>query len=185
MTSQRKIEANRRNGCKSRGPTSTKGKRRASGNARKYGLSVPILVDRQAQGKALNLAYAIAGKGANNDVLAQALVVAEIELELERIRQARGTAIETAMKQTRAANGEPDSASPSAHPTHSPPDQMAALPDGFIQALPALQRIERYERRAYSRRKNAVARLHDLRLLQHLKSIDATEQHNQRGALNV
>ncbi|MEJ2375943.1 MAG: hypothetical protein P8Y71_11175 [Pseudolabrys sp.] len=178
MTSQRKIEANRRNGCKSRGPTSTKGKRRASGNARKYGLSVPILVDRQAQGKALNLAYAIAGKGANNDVLAQALVVAEIELELERIRQARGTAIETAMKQTRAANGEPTSP---ARPL--PADQK--LPDGFIKALPALQRIERYERRAYSRRKNAVARLHDLRLLQHLKSIDATEQHNQRGALNV
>lgn len=163
MTSQRKIEANQRNGRKSRGPNSAKGKRRARGNARRFGLSVPILVDRQAQAEALNMAHAIVGKEASDALLAQALVVAEIELELQRIHHARGTAIELAMRQAGAVKDVPAAAS-TTRSTSLPADFTAALSDGFIGALPALRRIERYERRAYSRRKKALLRLNYLQL---------------------
>ena len=158
MTSQRKIEAVRRNGRKSRAPTGTKGKRRARGNARKFGLSVPILVDRRVQAEALSMARAIAGKDTNDQVLAQALVVAEIELDLRRIRRARLTAIEMGMRQAGGSIELPTSSSP------QPGGATTALSDGFIKALPDLQAIERYERRAYSRLKKARAHLACLQL---------------------
>jgi len=42
MASERQIEANRRNARKSTGPRSTSGKKRASGNAFRHGLTKPI-----------------------------------------------------------------------------------------------------------------------------------------------
>ena len=42
----------------------------------------------------------------------------------------------------------------------------------FVITLPLLRRIERYERRAYSRRKKAMTRLNDLRILSQLSPLD-------------
>jgi len=162
MTSVRKIEANRRNGRKSRGPTSIQGKRRARGNARKHGLNVPILADRKRQAEALKIARAFVGKEANDALLAQALIVAEIELELQRIRRARLAAIESAMPRPGAADPGAEEYGSSAS---SPTDQEAPLADAVIKALPTLRSIERYERRAYSRGNKALMRLNCLLLM--------------------
>jgi len=48
------------------------------------------------------------------------------------------------------------------------PDVDLAGAEAGVCALPVLKRIDRYERRAYSRSKKAMARLNDLRLLSQL-----------------
>jgi hypothetical protein len=165
MVSQRKIETNRRNGRKGCGPRTATGKLRSRVNARKHGLSVSVLIDPKLQATTLQLAHAIVGSNADDRELAQALIVAEAELTLQRIRQARVTIIESAMAKTGAWR------IPDTMDTSAPqPTATGAELDAFIGALPILSNIERYERRAYSRRDKAVQRLSDLQLLTRLGS---------------
>jgi hypothetical protein len=100
MTSQKKIESNRRNGRKERRPRSAKSRSRL--NARKHGLSLPIMANHELQAEALNLAHAIAGEGADNALLEQALIIAECELDLQRVQEARRVAIEREIAMRRA-----------------------------------------------------------------------------------
>jgi len=120
-------------------------------NARKHGLSIPLKMNGNKS--TFDIAQAIAGNNANDDILGQALVVAECELMLQRIDQARVAAIEQAMSEV--------------------PKQAEAtainLAGAFAEALPTLSGIERYERRIYSRKKRAVAHLHDLQAIAQLK----------------
>ncbi len=164
MVSQRKIEANRRNGRKGCGPRTVVGKLRSCANARKHGLSVSVLIDAKLQATALQLAHAIAGKNADDGVLAQALIVAETELTLQRIRRARVALIEMAMAKTGAGQA-PDSVAPSA-----PQPNVGAEVETFVKALPTLSSMERYERRAYSRGKKALQCFNDLQQIAQLKS---------------
>jgi len=156
MTSQRKCEANRRNAKKAKGPRSLKGKQRSRSNAHKHGLSTALAADRKLHHQ---LAQAIAGDTATGEVLEQALIVAEIELDILRIRQARTAMFEQAMRETPAEDG-----------TASKQDSRLSsidipIVDAFVRALPTLGRIERYERRAYARRKKALTRLEDLKAM--------------------
>ncbi len=54
-------------------------------------------------------------------------------------------------------------------PNQADTTTMTELAGAFAEALPTLSGIEHYERRAYSRKKRALARLHDLQLIAHLK----------------
>ena len=61
MTSQRKIEANRKNARASTGPKSKEGRERSARNARRHGLAVPIWGDPKAAADAAKLAREIVG----------------------------------------------------------------------------------------------------------------------------
>jgi hypothetical protein len=149
MVSLRKIEANRRNGQKSRGPRTIAGKFRSRVNARKHGLTIPIVADQGFHATLADLTHAIVGQDAGERMVEQGLIIAQAELELRRIRQARLVTIETAVGD--------------AADTQSSDAAIAA--EAFVSALPLLGRIERYERRAFLRRKKAAARLTDLQMM--------------------
>jgi hypothetical protein len=89
MTSARKIKANRANARASTGAKTVHGKARAAQNARRHGLSLSILENPVLSVEAENLARVIAGEGATPEILHFARRVAEAQIDLIRIRQAR------------------------------------------------------------------------------------------------
>ena len=134
MATDRQIAANRRNGSLGRGPKTSAGKARSSRNALKHGLSIPVSRDKTLRRQIMVLARILAQSEAGN-VFGQARAAAEAELELVRARGVMEAVL------ARAGIGGPE--------------QGAAL----INVLPELQRLERYERRAFSRQKRALRTL--------------------------
>jgi hypothetical protein len=63
MTTARQIEANRANARLSTGPRTERGKARASRNARRHGLSVPVLADSRLAKQVEDLAHRIVEEG--------------------------------------------------------------------------------------------------------------------------
>jgi len=61
MTTTRQIEANRANARKSTGPRTERGKARASHNALRHGLSIPVLADAGWSKQVEDFALRIAG----------------------------------------------------------------------------------------------------------------------------
>jgi hypothetical protein len=89
MISQHKIKANYANAKASTGPRTALGKLRAAQNARRHGLSVSIFVDPARSAELADLAFQIAGEGARRDVVELGRRVAEAQIDLARVRQAR------------------------------------------------------------------------------------------------
>ena len=88
MTSQRRVEANRRDAKASTGPKSAAGKKRASGNSYRHGLTLSAATNPKLGEEIERLARMIlAAGGAPDEVSAQA--IAETQLELARVREAR------------------------------------------------------------------------------------------------
>jgi hypothetical protein len=133
MATDRQIAANRRNGSLGRGPKTSAGKARSSRNALKHGLSIPVNRDKTLRRKIAMLARILAQSEAGN---VQARAAAEAEFELVRARAVMEAVL------TRAGNAE----------WNGGPEQGTAL----VHLLPKLQRLERYERRAFSKRKRAL-----------------------------
>ena len=165
MTNQKRIDANRRNGRKGRGPRTAAGKLQSRLNAHKHGLSIPIMADQTLHEDVLKIARAIAG--ANNALMEPALVIAETELMLQRIQQARLAAINMGINEIDKRNRSVAAVGNAAEP-HGVGGAETPIADAFVVALPLLRRIELYERRAYSRRKKAMTRLDDLRIFSQL-----------------
>ena len=137
MATDRQVASNRRNGALSRGPKTLAGKARSSRNAVKHGLSIAITSDRASSREIEVLARKLAGAG---DSLGQARLAAEAELELNRVRGA----FEAVLMRAGVVGGGVDEA-----------ERAAAL----IRALPELEKLDRYERRAFSKRKRALLNL--------------------------
>jgi hypothetical protein len=128
MISARKIQANRANARASTGPRTAQGKAIAAQNARRHGLSLSAIANPMVSKQAESLAREIAGGSTDPEVLVSARQIAQAQLDLLRIRQARH-------------------------------DLLAryGLPDEDAKALTRqLLAMERYERRALSRRKFAI-----------------------------
>jgi hypothetical protein len=89
VTSARKLNANRANARASTGPRTAAGKKRATRNALRHGLSLSALENPTLSAEAANLAREIADEGATPDILELARSVAEAQIDLIRIRQAR------------------------------------------------------------------------------------------------
>jgi hypothetical protein len=145
MASERQIEANRRNARKSTGPRSKAGRRRAARNALKYGLSI-------ANNDAIEinkLAIKISGPTQDFEILEVSWIIAAAEIELRRVRRVRVSLFET--------SGMSDL-------EQSPKRSFRQQPlTGTRIALRSFKSIQRYERRAISRRDKALRHLLSLK----------------------
>ena len=98
MATQKQIEANLRNACKSTGPRTGSGKKRASRNAFSHGLSRPVFGTESARAVEA-LAARILGdyaKSGDQHALASARQIAEAEFELARVQRIKVALIERA-----------------------------------------------------------------------------------------
>ena len=180
MASERQIAANRRNAGKSSGPRSGPGKKRASRNAYRHGLTLSITSTAAFAKQLDKLARKIAGDAHDAVTLERALRIAQAELELARVRQAKVSLIVRA-----SAFGEIDP--PQAFSTVTqikrffnaldrgrlilpkPSDSSATMPsqepyrsaEAIRRVLRELCRLDRYERRAAAQRERAVFDLSD------------------------
>src|SRR5262249_13885490 len=150
MTSHSKIAANQRNSRRSSGPRTVAGKLPVSRSALRHGLAAATLRDSGIAAEVDRLATAIAGENADAVQREQALIIAESELSLLRVRAVRTNILEQ-MRATATEEG------------GSRGDQANAVLPGVIGGayLDQLRRLERYERRAFSKRQGAIRKLLD------------------------
>ena len=94
MDNQKRAEANRRNARKSTGPRSSAGKKRASGNSYRHGLSLTLRPNDVAAKKLEKLARKIAGGIKSEVILQHARDAAYAEFELARIQKVKVALIE-------------------------------------------------------------------------------------------
>lgn len=140
MTSLRKVEANRRNAARSTGPRSVQGKLRASRNALKHGLSTPATNEPEYADELERLTQQLTAGESDLERLALARSAAEAELLLKRVRLTRSVLLKWAIGKLNR-----DTAM-----ALKPVRNKAA---SVVKGLGAISRLERYERRAFSRRK--------------------------------
>ena len=150
MTSDRKLVANRRNSASSTGPKTAAGKARSAINARRHGLRVPILADPTWSAEVDTMALEIVDTNASLELRDLARQVAAAEADVIRIRRARHDLI------TRAFT-DPDYRSlTSDAPPQKVPWELEKLAHIQRDYAGRLAVIDRYERRALSRRKFAI-----------------------------
>lgn len=203
LSSPAKIEANRRNGRKSRGPRTAAGKLRSSRNALRHGLAAISRHNPECLPEIERIANALCKGDTDPLLFEQALIFAENDYILRCVRSEGLAAIERMRDPTATPFTKPREAlarakarfrqakrayeqllaakaknaatnSKDRHPAPSPTNNMVtsndlsepvrepkplAMRDEFDAmrlALPDLRRLERYERRAWSRRKRAI-----------------------------
>ena len=149
MLTERQI-ANRRNAAKSTGPRSSGGRKRASRNSFRHGLSAQGSWSAKFARAVERLARKIAGRTANPIALELARAAAQGQLEVARIRQLKVAAIQQglAIEAFKTECFEAKAALQSVDP-----ERMASAVRG---ALPQLLKLERYQRRAWARRDQAL-----------------------------
>jgi hypothetical protein len=94
MNSDKKIAANRINAKKSTGPKTSRGKSRASGNARRHGWAAVRKTNSALSVDVERMTKAICGDHATAAQYEQAVTIAECEILLLKLRAARVAAIE-------------------------------------------------------------------------------------------
>ena len=184
MTSERQRRANRTNARASAGPKTARGKRRAAINARRHGLSLPVLEDPVLAPEVETLARRLAGEAADPGRLALARRIAEAQIDLKRIRAIRQRYIEraladptfepaqdarkklTASKRYLTLKGWPDEAKMARRVVNrpdlaalimaEPPTRAREARGDLCGARARIPALDRYERRALSRRKFAI-----------------------------
>jgi hypothetical protein len=185
MASERQIAANRRNARKSTGPRSGAGKKRASGNAYRHGLTLSITSSAAAAKQLDKLVRKMVGNSEDAILLEYARALAQAELDLARVRRARVALIERAFAfgqldppqltsqefrfvtaQIRAFNAGVQSTITFPEPIdHSSATMPSQEPDRSAEAvrrvLPDLRQLERYERRSAARRDRAALDIAD------------------------
>jgi hypothetical protein len=175
MATEREITANRRNARRSTGPRSRAGKKRASRNSYRHGLSSGVATSAEFAKHVESLARKIAGCGADAVSLEVARAVARAEFELAQIRRVRVALIarmaefgelevpdplrtcrDVIRSLTSIDRGRPcDLPTPPSVPSTEPERSAEAV----RRALPELLKLDRYERRATARRDRATRHL--------------------------
>jgi hypothetical protein len=180
MASERQIAANRRNAQKSTGPQTVGGKKRVGKNAYRHGLATRLLFGPELADQIEQRARAIAGTSESILTLACARAVAEAEFDVARVRQIKIALIERVASLgyldwpevyggVRAALPHPTigertgksggSLNPVNSPEPMPLVETERSAEAIRRSLPELLRLDRYERRACSRRDRAVREL--------------------------
>jgi hypothetical protein len=132
MPSDRKITANRNNAKKSTGPHSVAGREAARRNARRHGLAVAVGGDPAFREDIELLAKILALSIGMQEASGVTRDIAEAHIDLLRIRKIRTRLLEALLSENSAAQ-----------------DQLTELNE-------KLAKLERYEHRAFSRRKRAL-----------------------------
>jgi hypothetical protein len=173
MATERQIAANRQNARKSTGPRSRAGKRRASQNAYRHGLSYGVAAAAQFAKHVEALAQKIAGRGADAVTLEIARSIARAELDLVQIRRTKvaliarmsefgelevPNSLQTSRDVMRFLASF-DRGLPLSLTVPAPPSMPASEPERSAEAvrraLPELLKLDRFERRATARRDRA------------------------------
>jgi hypothetical protein len=174
MPRDRKIKSNRANARASTGPKTAHGRARSARNAFRHGLSVLVESDGDLIGQVQALTNQIAGSDASVQIQILAGRIAEAQVDLHRVRHARHRLLAEAL-----SNSEYQSqrklaavvrfARASGATTPMPDDTIEFLyskPEGPFKLATILSdnarqllAIDRYERRALSRRKFAIRAL--------------------------
>jgi hypothetical protein len=147
-TSNRTVQANRANARRSTGPKTAQGRRRSAKNALRHGLSLPVQLDPEWCGEVETLVQRIAGLEASAELRELARHIAEAQVDLRRVRHARHRLLFNVLNSSSA----PDTAAAD-DAGNTPRDALivaAALSEERLLVM------NRYERRALSRRKFAI-----------------------------
>ena len=180
MASQRQIAANRRNGRRSNGPKSSAGKRHSSANALRHGLSRAIGARADPETEAL--ARLLVGEHADEERLAHARSVVRAHRDLLRIREVKRDLMERLYRfgapgplrrfRSRSAEIRYLMSLPLDRPLRwrQRLDPAATLPmdrderaaETTRRLLPDLRKLNRYERRAFKAKQDALRKLAEL-----------------------
>jgi hypothetical protein len=178
MTSARQIWTNRINGRSGNGPKTASGRSVSSGNARRHGLRMPVLSDPALSAQVEIMAKGIAGDD-TPALVGLARRIAEAEVDVIRVRRARGDLISKELSTAQWVTLPGRSRKLTRKMTllgraleildsgklvpQELEDELALLDDelSVFQKLPhyfgsQFAIIDRYERRALSRRKFAI-----------------------------
>jgi hypothetical protein len=174
VTSERKIRANRENARASTGPKTVQGRARAARNHFRHGLSLPVHSDPTWSEEVQALARQIAGTNAYTEIRDHALRIAEAHTDLRRIRLLRHQLLSRALSdpyyESRASTRDKVALLDDLLGKNPPDVSMERLVK-FVTATPERPRkfatilaqestqllaMDRYERRALSRRKSAI-----------------------------
>ena len=163
MASERQILANRRNAQKSTGPKTALGKKRSSKNAYNHGLSLPMRnVGSQKQLEELSRLYA--GDASDPEILALAKRAADAQTNLMRVRDVMTAMLERALMKAQGGNrAEPELLDSSRPLLIGEGEEEQSFVNAVRHILPELTKINRYERRAASRRDRAIHELTSLK----------------------
>ena len=155
----------------STGPQTAQGRARAVRNAFRHGLSLPVCSNPALSEEVETLAREIAGPDPNAETQGLARQVAEAQIDLRRVRYARHKLLSDALADPHYDNWREKMAVPGSLPRKKnaplPVEDFAASlnsplqgPDKFAtilsQEAKQLLAMDRYERRALSRRKSAI-----------------------------
>ena len=174
MTSDRKIKANRANARASTGPKTAQGRARTARNALRHALSLPVCSNPALSEEVETLAREIAGPGANAETQDLARQVAEAHIDLRRVRYARYQILSRALAdpyyeprentrkkaallrfllQKNAPDLPVENVVAFLNSTPQGPHKLATI---LSQEAKQLLAMDRYERRALTRRKSAI-----------------------------
>lgn len=173
MTSNAKIAANRKNARRSSGPKTAAGKSRAKANATRHGLAGVKNESEKLRALALGLLGGIGEGEVFERKLEHAMVLAQSELDLQRVQEARIRIMEmmaVCPHIRTSSTGGLEREKPRPEKTDDllgelfPPVVSSSVvevinADAFYRAVSALQKLHRYERSAWVKRNRAIPRL--------------------------
>ena len=151
MISAHKIRANRENARASSGPKTAAGRARSARNRLRHALSLPVSSNPALSEEVAALAGEIAGPAANADIQELARQVAEAQIDLRRVRYARHQLLCDAL-----ANPHYEYRADTGEILNTTPEGLARLATILSEETKRLVTMDRYERRALSRRKFAI-----------------------------